>query len=162
MLTNSGAGLRGAVLAMAAVGFIVLASGQVQAQASSECAAAGPMMQERGKMMQRVQAFQKKRPTPVEACAAFGALVGNGNKLIPWVETNGSWCHVPAEFLGNLKTQHDQLTKVRAQACTAAAQQKKMMEQAKRAQQQGGAARGPMGGGDEIVGGPIRMPQGAL
>ncbi|MFZ4531726.1 MAG: hypothetical protein ACOYOJ_07910 [Alsobacter sp.] len=150
--------LAGTALAIAMT--VTLGAGQAAAQAN-DCAAAGPMMIERQKLMQRIEGFRKKRPSAVEACNVFTSLSGNGSRLIPWVETNGAWCHVPPEFLPNLKAQQEQMSKVRGQACTAAVQQKKLEAQARR-QQQGQKAPGPLGGGDEIVGGPIRMPQGAL
>ena len=158
------AGLSGrSALAVTAVTLAMtlgLGTGRAAAQAN-DCAAVAPMMIERQKLMQRIEGFRKKRPTAVEACNVFTSLSGNGNRLIPWVETNGAWCHVPPEFLPNLKAQQEQMTKVKGQACTAAVQQKKLEAQARR-QQPGQKGTGPLGGGDEIVGGPIRMPQGAL
>ena len=158
------AGLSGrSALAVTAVTLAMtlgLGTGRAAAQAN-DCAAVAPMMIERQKLMQRIEGFRKKRPTAVEACNVFTSLSGNGNRLIPWVETNGAWCHVPPEFLPNLKAQQEQMTKVKGQACTAAVQQKKLEAPARR-QQPGQKGTGPLGGGDEIVGGPIRMPQGAL
>jgi len=147
--------------AMAIAVTLTLGTGHAAAQAN-DCGAAGPMMIERQQLMQRIEGYRKKRPSAIDACNTFTALTRNGATLIPWVETNGAWCHVPPEFAPNLKSQQEQMVKVKNQACTAAVQQKKLQAQAKRQQQQGQQRPGLMGGGDEIVGGPIRMPQGAL
>lgn len=150
-------GVRATLLAAAIVGPGLTAAGPARAQAN-DCAAAGPMMQERAKLMQRIESFKKKKPTPTEACSLFSSLAANGAKLLPWIETNGEWCHVPADFSAAIKGQQDQIVKVRAQACGMAAKEKQMMDQARK----GGQGNGPLGGGDEVIGGSIRMPQGAL
>jgi hypothetical protein len=158
-MTNHRFGARAVLLALAAAGLTTIAA-PAFAQAPNECQAVAPMMQERASLMKRAESFRKKKPTPTEACNVFTSLQKNGTQIVPWVETNGAWCHVPPEFLTNLKQQQEQISKVRTQACAAMAQEKKMIEQAKRGQAKG--APGPLGGGDEIVGGPIKMPQGAL
>jgi alpha-beta hydrolase superfamily lysophospholipase len=130
------------------------------AQAAAECAAIGPMLQERGKLLQRAQGFSKKKPTAAEACSVFTSLANNGAKIMPWLKTNSEWCHVPPEVATNVGAQGAQVAKAKANACQAAVMQKKMEAQAR----QGGGQKQPglFGGGDDIVGGPIKMPQGAL
>ncbi|PSC04629.1 hypothetical protein SLNSH_12720 [Alsobacter soli] len=129
------------------------------AQAPAECAAIGPMLKQRGELLQRVQAFHKKKPTAVEACSVFSNLAANGSKVMPWLKANQDWCHVPPEVAQNIGAQEAAVNKAKANACQAAATQKKMEAQAKKG---GGQAPGLFGGGDDVVGGPIKMPQGAL
>ncbi|WP_460449206.1 hypothetical protein [Alsobacter sp. SYSU BS001988] len=143
----------GAALAMAC------AVGPAFSQAA-DCAEIGPMLQERGKLLQRAQGFAKKKPTAAEACGVFTSLANNGAKIMPWLKSNSEWCHVPPEVATNVGAQGAQVAKAKANACQAAAMQKKMEAQAR----QGGGQKQPglFGGGDDIVGGPIKMPQGAL
>ena len=146
------AGVRAGLLAALTLAAIAL-PGPVRAQ-SSECDDLGKKLNAYGSLMQRAQGFQKKKPTPDEACSLFTNLQSAGKAVIPALEQNGSWCHVPDQALVNIKAQQDQISKVRNNACTVAAQMKKQQQQ----QQQGP---GLLGGGD-VLGGPMRVPQGAL
>ena len=96
------------------------------------------------------------------ACAAFTELAGNTTSVISELETNGSWCHAPPEALPAMEAQKTQIMSARTNACNAAAQQKKMEQQAKQQQQQQLKGAGPIGGGGDVLGGPIKVPQGAL
>lgn len=121
---------------------------------SSECDNLGKKLNAYGALMQRAQGFQKKKPTPDEACSVFTGLFNAGKDVIPALEQNGAWCHLPDNILAGIKGQQDQISKVRGNACGVAAQMKKQQQQ----QQQGP---GLLGGGD-VLGGPMRVPQGAL
>jgi hypothetical protein len=135
-----------------ALAVLVVAAPSSALAQSSECEDLGKKLTAYGSLMQRAQNFQKKKPTPDEACSIFTNLQSAGKAVIPALEQNGSWCHVPDEALTNIKAQQDQISKVRANACSVAAQMKKQQ------QQQGP---GLLGGGD-VLGGPMRVPQGAL
>ena len=124
------------------------------AQQAPECVDIGNKLNTYGQWMQRAQNFQKKKPTPDEACNVFTNLQRSGSAVVPALEQNGAWCHVPDQALANIKAQQEQITKVRAEACKVAAQMKKQ-------QQQGAQGGGLLGGGD-VLGGPMRVPQGAL
>lgn len=143
-------------LPIAVTALAVLLAGPARAQ-DAACDDLGKKLDAYGKLMQRVQSFQKKKPTADEACAAFTNLQSAGKTAIPLLEQNGAWCHVPDQAINNIKAQQEQIAKVRANACNVAAQMKKQ-------QQQGGPG-GPGGGllgGGEVLGGPMRIPQGAL
>ena len=140
-------------LAIAAAAMAVLLAGPVHAQ-DAACEELGKKLDAYGKLMQRVQGFQKKKPTADEACAAFTNLQSAGKAALPAFEQNGAWCHVPDQAITNIKAQQDQIAKVRANACNVAAQMKKQ-------QQQGGPGGGGLLGGGEVLGGPRSIPQGA-
>jgi hypothetical protein len=159
--------MSGTVLGAATIGLMLLASAVAstgaQAQAPAECQKVAQLLQKQQSLLQRVQAFQKKKPTAAVACSAFTELGSNTGSLVAEIEKNGEWCHVPGNLLDTFKGQKGQITAARSNACTAAVQQKKMEAQAKHQQQQQqlqGA--GPIGGGGDVLGGPIKVPQGAL
>ncbi len=137
----------------AALSAALLLSISPAAAQSNECEALARSFQTRMKSMQEVENFQKKRPTADQACSTFGRLQEQTVAAIGQVEKNGDWCHVPADVLPGLKTQQGQIAEARKNACNAAVQQRKAAEDAKK--------QGLLGGGD-IIGGPIRLPQGAL
>lgn len=139
-----------------ATGFAVaalLSASHASAQ-DAACEDLGKKLNTYGQFMQKAQSFQKKKPTADEACSVFTSLQQAGKAVIPALDQNGAWCHVPDNAAANIKAQQDQITKVRANACNVAAQMKKQ-------QQQGPAGGGLLGGGD-VLGGPMRVPRGAL
>jgi hypothetical protein len=127
-----------------------LAAAQAQ---SDECAKLGQVLMARGKLIEEVSRYDKKRPTPDAACATFTKLVESTNASIVEVEKNGVWCHVPPEALPALKGQQEGISKARANACAAAVQMKKQQEEARKS---------PLLGGGSVLGGPVKVPQGAL
>ncbi len=140
----------------------VFFSSKASAQ-QSECQKLGSLMQTRGGLLAKIQNFQKKKPTAPVACAAFGELASNTDKVIAELETNGAWCHAPAEALPGMQAQKTQIATARSNACNVAAQQKKMeQQQAKQQQLQQKQGGGPIGGGGDVLGGSIKVPQGAL
>lgn len=104
----------------------------------------------REEAIQKINAFNKKRPTATAACGAFNNLTGIENAMLKWMVDNQTWCQLPDPFVEQFKQAVGQTTKVRGQVCTAAKKEKQMREQG------GGAQRGP------AVGGGVRLPQGAL
>ena len=140
-------------IAIAVVAFASLMASGAMAQ-DAACEDLGKKLNAYGQLMQRAQTFQKKKPTPDEACSLFTNLQNASKAVIPALDQNGAWCHVPDQAMTNIKAQQDQIAKVRANACNIAAQVKKQ-------QQQGPAGGGLLGGGD-VLGGPMRVPQGAL
>lgn len=96
----------------------------------------------------RINAFNKKRPTAQQACAAFGSLGSVENRMLKWMTENKDWCQIPEVYFEQLKGAAGETNKLRGQICTAA----------RREAAGGGAApRGapPPGSG-------VRLPQGAL
>jgi hypothetical protein len=145
--------LRPAALAASAFAALCAASAAPAAAQSSECDRLSKVFEARAKTMQQIEGFRKKAPSADQACAVFGRLKEQNATAMAEVERNGDWCHVPPDILPNLKAQHEQIEGTRKSACTAAAQQRKQAEDAKK--------QGLLGGGD-IIGGPMRLPQGAL
>ncbi len=144
---------------LAALAMPILASRPAAAQAE-DCKPLVKLMQERGALLQRLNAMNaKKQKDPAQFCAVFQQLSAKIADTIPEIERNGSWCHVPDAVLPGLKAEQPKVAQARTQACKVAAEQKKMQEAARSQQQRGP---GLLGGGDGIVGGPVRMPSGAL
>lgn len=144
---------RSAASGVLIVGALWLVSAAPAAAQASECDKLSKLFENRAKTMQQLEGFKKRPPTADQACAVFGRLKEQNAQAMAEVERNGDWCHVPADVLPNLKAQHAQIEETRKGACTAAVQQRKQAEDAKK--------QGLLGGGD-IIGGPMRMPQGAL
>ena len=145
--------LRPAALGALVVGALLVVPVATASAQSSECDKLAKVFETRAKTMQQIEGFKKKPPTADQACAVFARLKEQNASAMAEVERNGDWCHVPADVLPNLKAQHAQIEDTRKGACTAAAQQRKQMEDSKK--------QGLLGGGD-IIGGPMRLPQGAL
>ncbi len=120
---------------------------------SNECERLAKNFQNRMKTIQEIENFQKRRPTADKACGAFTRLQEQTASVVAEIERNGAWCHVPPDVLPGLQQQQAQIVDARQNACGAAQQQRKAAEEAKR--------QGLLGGGD-IIGGPMRIPQGAL
>lgn len=138
---------------------VSLAPGSARAQ-SAECQGMIKLLQDRVNLLQQWQTMQKKKQVSAAgACNLFTQLSGKVSAAIVEVEKNGTWCHVPDQVLPGLKDEQPKVNKARGDACKAVQMQKKM--EAQRAQQQRSAP-GPLGGGDSVVGGPVKMPQGAL
>jgi len=141
--------------------------GAARAQ-SDECQALGQVIQRQGELTQAAQGIGKKKMTPAliaQACATFGKLAANTKDAIAKLEKDGAWCHAPPNILDALKSSQPNISKAQSNACNASANVKKMEQQARAAQerqkkQMQGA--GPIGGGGDVLGGPIKVPQGAL
>lgn len=135
-------------------------AGSARAQTSPECQKISKLSQDRATRMMQIQSWQKAKtkPSASAVCSAFSELLSNGNALIPLIETHGAWCHVPEQAIAGLKQQQAGIGKTRANACKVAEQMKKMESQ----RAQGGGPQGPLGGTGDILGGPIKAPQGAL
>ena len=124
--------------------------------AEDACMALNKLLGERIKMIQHVQSYKDKRPTADEACTSFTQLAKLNVSSVTAVERDGTWCRAPEGFADNLKTQQAQIEAAKTGACKAAAEQKK-------AQASGaGAPQGPLGGTGDVLGGPMKLPQGAL
>lgn len=135
---------------------------------SAECTAIGELLKRQGELSQTAQSYGKKKMTPAliaSACATFGKLSANTSEAIAKLEKDGDWCHAPGSFLDALKESQPNIAKAQKDACTAAANIKKMEQQARQqAEQQKKQMQGagPIGGGGDVLGGPIKVPQGAL
>ena len=153
-------GFAGAAWILLAVVAASLVTARPAAAQSEECKPLIKLMQDRAGILQRLNAMNaKKQKDAAQFCAVFQQLSAKINETIPEIEKNGSWCHVPEAVLPGLKAEQPKVNQARAQACKVAADQKKMQEAARSQQQRGP---GLLGGGDGIVGGPVRMPSGAL
>lgn len=141
--------------ALGTVLFGIAAASSAQA-ADDPCAALNKVMGERIKLIQHVQTYKDKRPTADEACTSFTQLSKLNASSVAAVERDGAWCRAPEGFADNLKSQQAQIDNAKTGACKAAADQKK-------AQGSGaGAPQGPLGGTGDVLGGPMKLPQGAL
>ena len=102
------------------------------------------------KVIERINAFQKKRPTAKAACGTFSELVKSEADMLKWMEDNMAWCQLPETFVTDFKKGSEQGIKARGQVCTAAKKEAQMRAQ------QGAAPRGPAPGGG------VQLPKGAL
>jgi len=133
-----------------------LASGDMPARAAGDpCPALGQFFMEREKLIAQINEFHKKKPTAELACQTFTSLSKSTSTTIAAVERDGAWCHVPDTAAPNLKTQLSQIEKAKAEACKAAADQEKAQKDGKNQQFLGGNS-------DDVLGGPAKLPQGAL
>jgi len=143
--------LMAAGLALAGMAFVL----PVHA-ADDPCVSLNKVVMERVQVIQRIQAFKDKKPTAEEACGAFTQLAKVNATSITSLERDGAWCRAPDGLADNFKAQQVQIETGKTNACKAAAEQKK-------AAANGGAAqRAPLGGTGDILGGPMKLPQGAL
>ena len=107
-------GFKSALLA-ALAGCAMMAASPAFAQ-QSECEELGKTLNSYGALMQRAQGFQKKKPTPDEACSVFKGLQTAGLNAVKALEKDGAWCHAPEQALVNINiklgelsdAQHDQ------------------------------------------------------
>jgi hypothetical protein len=129
---------------------------------SNTCQQLAPIMQERERLVQRINGMGRRNIDPRNACTLFGQLVSNGQKAIAFVDANKDWCQIPDEFAENLRRGQQQATSVRAQACRAANQQAQAIQQQRRQAERQQQEQGAFGGVDGFSGGPWRVPQGAL
>ena len=145
--------MRLGVGALCGLGLFVIASGASRA-ADDPCEALGKLLANRAELIQVVQAYHDKKPTADEACAAFTKLSSVNVSSITAAQRDGAWCHAPDNLIPSLKTQQSQIDKAKTGACKVAADMKKAPQTA-----------GPPNkfqGSDGIVGGELKLPQGAL
>lgn len=105
--------------------------------------------EERQSALERINGFNKKRPTAQVACGAFNNLSDVETRFLKWMSDNKDWCQIPDDFVNQFKGANGATQKARGQICTAARQQ-----------QEGGAAAAPRGAPPPGAG--IRLPGGAL
>ena len=124
--------------------------------AEDPCVSLDKLIMVRVQVIQRIQGFKDKKPTAEEACGVFTQLAKVNATSITSLERDGAWCRAPDGLADNFKAQQVQIETGKTNACKAAADQKK-------AAANGGAAQqAPLGGTGDILGGPIKLPQGAL
>jgi hypothetical protein len=137
---------------------VLVTPGQANAQASNCQTDFQKVMAPREALMQRINGYRTKRPTPGQACSTLGQLVTADGNVLKWMTENKDWCQIPDALVEQLQTASGQVSKSRGQACTAAKNQAGQIARARAAQaraQQGG-------GGTPPVGSSVRLPQGAL
>ena len=153
------------VLSALALAFAMTVTGShsalAQQAADDPCVKLNTLMQNRMNLIEHIQGFKEKKPTAQEACSAFTKLSSANKSAVDGLQRDGAWCRAPESIAASLKTQQDQIDQGKAVACNAAVEQKKMQNQ----QGAGGAKipnTGPLGGTGDVLGGPVKLPQGAL
>ena len=124
--------------------------------AEDPCVGLTKILGDRGQLMQHIQTFQTKKPTAQEACDLFTKLSKINVTTVSSLDRDGSWCRAPDTLGPTLKGQQGQIDAAKANACKIAEQQKKGPAAS------AAEARQPFGGTDEILGGAMKLPQGAL
>jgi hypothetical protein len=122
--------------------------------ADDPCVNLTKLLNERGQYIQQAQGFQKKKPTADEACTVFTKLSKINVTTAAALDRDGAWCRAPDTLADNLKGQQTQIDAAKTNSCKVA--------EAQRKGQAAGGQHQPFGGGDEIVGGGLKLPQGAL
>ena len=69
-----------------------------------------------------IQAAQKRKVSPQEACKLFNALVTADGKFLKYAEQNSKACGIPPQIPGQIKENHVKITQVRDRVCQVAAQ----------------------------------------
>lgn len=100
-------------------------------------------------VINKINGFQKKRPTAQQACGVFGQLVKVEADMLKWMQDNQQWCQLPEPFVEDFRKNTQQSVKARGNVCAAAKKEAQMREQ-------GGVPRGP------AVGSGVQLPKGAL
>jgi len=67
-----------------------------------------------------IKAAGERKATAQEACKLFNALVTAAHKMVKFVETNATWCGIPAQVLIQLKEQDKQANTARDRICQVA------------------------------------------
>jgi hypothetical protein len=80
-----------------------------------------PLRQDAEKKAAAVRAAHQKKVTPQEACQLIGSFSDAEAKVVKFVETNGTWCGIPAEAVKQMKANHEHTVQLHKQVCTAAA-----------------------------------------
>ncbi|MCZ8262177.1 MAG: hypothetical protein O9333_18845 [Beijerinckiaceae bacterium] len=101
-------------------------------------------------VINKINGFQKKRPSAQQACGVFGQLVKAEAEMLKWMEDNQQWCSLPEPFVEDFRKNTQQGLKARGQVCTAA------KKEAEARAQGAGAPRGPAPGSG------VQLPKGAL
>lgn len=135
--------------------FVGLLSGTTVHAADDPCQALGKVLNGRAQIIQEVQSYREKKPTADQACAAFTKLAKLNVTAVAAVERDGAWCRAPEDLAGSLKNQQNEIDAAKKNACKVAVEMKK-------AQKNGGGTPAPFGGADGILGGDMKLPQGAL
>jgi len=149
--------LRPSSLSMASITLAATLSATAALAQSASCQDILNVKKERQTLIQRIAAMggKGKKVDPRVACSSFTTLVGNGTKALKWMEANKDWCQVPDALLENIRNDHGQAQKLRANACKVAAQVADMEKKAK-----SGGQTGLLGG--EGLTGSYKIPQGAM
>lgn len=141
-------------LALAFCATAVLSPHAAHAQANV-CQSAGPLLEERRSIVEKLNALGSENVDPRPACSALRELEANGQKLVDFLAENQAWCQIPNDFAQNVRQDHERVGGMRADACQMASQ----VNQAERAARQ--AAEQQQFGGPGLTG-RFPIPQGAL
>lgn len=101
-------------------------------------------------IINKINGFQKKRPSAKQACGVFGDLVKVEADMLKWMQDNQQWCQLPEPFVEDFRKNTEQGIKARGNVCAAAKKEAQMREQG------GATPRGP------TVGSGVQLPKGAL
>jgi hypothetical protein len=129
--------------------------GSVVHAADDPCEALGKVLTGRAQVIKEVQTYREKKPTAEQACSAFTRLSKLNVTALSALERDGAWCRAPEDLTVSLKSQQNDIDAGKKNACKVAAEMKK-------AQKNGGGAPAPFGGSDAVLGGDMKLPQGAL
>jgi hypothetical protein len=113
--------------------FLLVAAAMLSLSAPSTVSAQTPecqatfndLMGSRGESIKRIQGIgekQKKSPSVSNAraaCSEFSKLVSADQKVVSWIESEGSWCGIGEAMLSQAKTALDNSQKQKGETCGA-------------------------------------------
>jgi hypothetical protein len=80
-----------------------------------------PLRDDAQKKAAAIKAASDRHANPVEACQLFKVFSAAEAKIVKYVEDNGTWCGMPPELLGSMKTNHAKTVELQGKICKAAA-----------------------------------------
>jgi hypothetical protein len=93
-------------------------------QGASPCAQFGPLNVTAREKGQAIGAAQKRHADRKEMCSLVSTFAVAEGAVIKFLETNQTWCGVPADAIKMAKANHEKTLKFRDLACAPAAQPK--------------------------------------
>jgi len=74
-----------------------------------------------GKHVAAIQAANKRKASPQEACSLFNALYAAQSKMLKFAIDNSASCGIPPELAGNIKKESVKINEIRTKVCEIAA-----------------------------------------
>jgi hypothetical protein len=125
-LIGVGAGLLGSVAFAFAANTAAVgpASAQQMMAPASPCAEFQPLSEAARKRAEAITAAQKRHPERKEMCTLVSQFTAAEGTVVKFLETNQSWCGIPAEAIKMAKANHEKTLKFKEMVCAPAPQPK--------------------------------------
>lgn len=113
--------IRGRVRRLPAIVLAVLGAGVIFSQSapalaqSTECEALKSQFETFTKLIGQAQSLGKRKVGPDQACSLFTKLQSTQVSLVPMLEKDGAWCHVPDPTIAGVKQQTNPIAKAKTE-----------------------------------------------